>query len=327
MASGAQGTVVSHAINGVYAKGYYWWKCNFSGTTGWVAESSLGGAAFITQQPTNQTVLAGGTASFTVGALGAAPLSYQWRFNGTNLAGATTNALTLTNVQVAQAGTYTVQVTNAYGSVLSSNAVLTVLDPWIVGQPQNQSVAAGAPATFTVSAVGTLPLSYQWLKEGVPLVDGTNISGALTATLTVAQVQVGDMGNVLGGREQRQWAGGQFECDAGGELPSRHPDSAGQPDGFGGSVVAFTAGAAGTSPLSFHWQRAGTNLADGGKISGSATASLSVSNVQAGEMGRLLGGGEQRLRKCDQLQRAAVAVAAGGLGRRRLRPGGCARPV
>ena len=68
-----------------------------------------------------------------------APLSFQWHFNGTNLQGAVDAALTLTNVQLAQAGTYTVLVTNAFGSVLSSNAVLTVLDPWIVGQPKNQS--------------------------------------------------------------------------------------------------------------------------------------------------------------------------------------------
>ena len=68
--------------------------------------------------------------------------------------------------------------------------------------------------------------------------------------------------------------------------PSCHLDSAGQPDGFGRfGRCRSRRGAAGSSPMSFQWQRAGTNLADGGKISGSATASLSVSNVQAGEMG------------------------------------------
>jgi hypothetical protein len=53
-------------------------------------------------------------------------LSYQWRFNGTNIAGATNTSLALTNVQLSQSGNYAVLVTTVYGSVLSSNAVLTV---------------------------------------------------------------------------------------------------------------------------------------------------------------------------------------------------------
>ena len=126
----------------------------------------------ITVQPTSLAVNAGANATFQVTATGTAPLAYQWRFNGTNLAGAVNSALTLTNLQVAQAGTYAVLVTNGGGSVLSANALLTVRDPWIVTQPQSQAVVAGAPATFTVSAGGTPPLSYQWLKEGIALVDG-----------------------------------------------------------------------------------------------------------------------------------------------------------
>jgi hypothetical protein len=80
----------------------------------------------ITTQPTNQTVVVGGTASFTVVAGGTLPLSYRWNFNGTNLSGATNTTLTLTNVQLSQAGNYAVVVTNLYGSVTSSSAVLTV---------------------------------------------------------------------------------------------------------------------------------------------------------------------------------------------------------
>ncbi|MGD0651989.1 MAG: M4 family metallopeptidase [Verrucomicrobiia bacterium] len=80
----------------------------------------------ITTQPTNQTVVAGGTAAFSVLADGTPPLSYQWSFNGTNLTGATSGSLTLTNVQLTQAGTYAVQVANTAGSTTSSNAMLTV---------------------------------------------------------------------------------------------------------------------------------------------------------------------------------------------------------
>jgi hypothetical protein len=83
-------------------------------------------APTILVQPAGQTITATSEATFTVSAAGTPPLRYQWRFNGTNLAGATGTALTLSNVQPAQAGNYLVVVTNAFGSVASSNAVLTV---------------------------------------------------------------------------------------------------------------------------------------------------------------------------------------------------------
>ena len=83
----------------------------------------------ITAQPTNQTVNVGGSATFSVTASGTPPLSYQWNFDGTNISGATNPSLTLTNVQMNQTGNYTVLVTNAYGAILSSNAVLTVNPP------------------------------------------------------------------------------------------------------------------------------------------------------------------------------------------------------
>jgi hypothetical protein len=242
-------------------------------------------APTITAQPADQTVIPGTNVTFQVAATGPAPLSYQWLFNGISLPDATNAALTLTNVQVADAGTYTVAVSNAFGSVLSSNAVLTVLDPWIISQPKNQSVTAGAPATFAVIAVGALPLSYQWLKEGVALVDGMNLSGALTATLTVAQVRVGDVGNYsvvvsnLNG----------LVVSSNATLVASFPSSvSAQPASqvvLAGSVVSFTAEVDGSSPMSFQWQRDGTNLVDGGKLSGTGTASLTVSNVQAAETG------------------------------------------
>ena len=83
-------------------------------------------APVITSQPTNLTVYVGGSATFRVTATGDAPLAYQWRFNGTNLAGRPTSTLTVTAVQFSQAGPYSVIVTNAGGSITSSPAILTV---------------------------------------------------------------------------------------------------------------------------------------------------------------------------------------------------------
>ncbi len=77
-------------------------------------------------QPQSQAAAVGDYVSFGVGAGGPPPLSYQWRYNGTNIAGATSNTLSMQRVQLAQAGNYSAVVSNAFGSVASSNATLTV---------------------------------------------------------------------------------------------------------------------------------------------------------------------------------------------------------
>ncbi|MDB6112546.1 MAG: multidomain protein with s-layer y region, glug motif, ig motif, i-set domain [Pedosphaera sp.] len=83
----------------------------------------------VTNQPTGLTLTAGGNALLSVGASGSPPLIYQWRLNGGNLAGATTNSLALNKVRTNQAGSYVVVVTNNAGSITSSVASLTVNVP------------------------------------------------------------------------------------------------------------------------------------------------------------------------------------------------------
>ena len=81
----------------------------------------------ITAQPLSLSVAPGATATFGVAASGAAPLRFQWRFNGTNLAGATSALLTLNNVLLANVGSYDVAVSNSAGFVISAPATLTVV--------------------------------------------------------------------------------------------------------------------------------------------------------------------------------------------------------
>jgi len=82
-------------------------------------------APSITSQPQSQTVCAGSPVTFAVAASGSAPLTYQWRFNNTNL-GATGPAYSIPSAVPGNAGNYTVVVSNACGSVVSAPAVLTV---------------------------------------------------------------------------------------------------------------------------------------------------------------------------------------------------------
>src|SRR5208282_5411193 len=111
-----------------------------------VAMLTVASSPVITLQPTNQTMAVGATATFVITAVGIVPLSYQWQVNGTNLAnggnisGATANALTISNAQTTNSGTYTVTVTNNGGSVISSNFILTVATSrLIVLQPTYQA--------------------------------------------------------------------------------------------------------------------------------------------------------------------------------------------
>jgi hypothetical protein len=76
--------------------------------------------------PQNLTVTNGSTANFSVVASGSAPLSFQWKLNGTELAGATTSSLAITNAQASNQGDYTVVVSNSVGSVSSAAGHLTV---------------------------------------------------------------------------------------------------------------------------------------------------------------------------------------------------------
>src|ERR1019366_5068480 len=143
----------------------------------------------ITTQPQSLTVTQGQSASFSVVASGTAPLSYQWSLNGTALSGATSSTLTLTNVPTTYAGSYAVVVTNVAGSVTSAVATLTVLvPPGITTQPQSLTVTQGQSASFSVVASGTAPLSYQWS------LNGTDLPGATSSTLTLNNVQPTDAG-------------------------------------------------------------------------------------------------------------------------------------
>ena len=163
------------------------------------------GTPAITLQPVTQSVIAGETATFQVAAVWAAgtpPLGYQWRKNGLpladggNVSGARSNALTLANAQWADVGQYTVVITNAFGSVTSQVANLTVLGvtPQFLTQPQSQMVLLGTNVIFRVTVTGTPPLSFQWRFNGVNLSEGGRVSGTRTSTLTITNVQSQDPG-------------------------------------------------------------------------------------------------------------------------------------
>jgi len=159
--------------------------------TGSTAEPPLPSAPTITTPPLARTVEVGSSVSLSVVATGTAPLSYQWRKNGTNIDGATSSTLTLANLQTTDSGSYDVVVTNSLGTATSNAATLTVtrFAPSILTHPVSQSAAIGGSVTFSVTASGTAPLTYQWRKNGQP------INGATNATFTLTNAQNTDAGS------------------------------------------------------------------------------------------------------------------------------------
>jgi hypothetical protein len=145
-------------------------------------------APTIVTNPVNRTVNPGDTVAFSVAALGDFPLSYQWQLAGTNLPSATASNFTIVHVQSTDVGTYTVAITNAYGSVTSAPATLNLFAA-IVTPPSSQVVTQGSTAVFTVVADGSPPLSYQWRKDGSP------ISAATASAYQIDGVRTSNAGN------------------------------------------------------------------------------------------------------------------------------------
>ncbi|MBL8212928.1 MAG: immunoglobulin domain-containing protein [Bryobacterales bacterium] len=149
-------------------------------------------------QPSSLTVRVGARVVLAVGARGN-ELSYQWYRDATPLLDRQQNpsvglpTLQLENISLADAGSYTVRVSNGGGTVTSTPVVLRVSrdpvapPPAITQQPLPLTAAAGEPATFTVAATGA-GLTYQWFKDGAPL------PGATASSFTIARAQLTDQG-------------------------------------------------------------------------------------------------------------------------------------
>jgi Immunoglobulin domain len=228
----------------------------------------------ITVQPLSLSVQILGKVSFSVVASSGTTMSYQWYKNASAISGATLSSFTIVNVQTSDQGTYAAKVTNAGGSVTSSDATLTVLvPPAITTQPQSQVVAKNSDASFNVMASGTAPLGYQWCFGGTPL------AAATSSALTVLKVQNKDLGsytvvvtNVAGSLTSAVADLSIFSPVVVVTQPQSQTVTQGQNASF--AVVA-----SGTTPLNYQWSLNNTAL------SGAASSKLALTNVQTTDGG------------------------------------------
>ena len=171
---------------------------NVDGNTLSILLNTTPSRPIITAQPINQTVTVGSNANFSITASGSLPLRYQWRFGTTDIGGATNASLILTNVQSSQAGSYAVWVTNLYGSILSSNAVLTITPDHFTWSQIPSTRFESTPFAVSIQArdmtngIFTNFTGYASLDStnGIavaPVVTGNFIQGVWTGSVVIAQ--------------------------------------------------------------------------------------------------------------------------------------------
>ena len=245
-----------------------------SEVTSGAATLTVNAAASIIGQPSNQTACAGDSVSFTVTASGTAPLSYQWRKNGSNIGGATSSTYNIGSVSTSNAGSYDCVVTNSCGNATSNAATLTVnTAASITGQPSNQTVCAGDSASFSVTASGTAPLSYQWRKNG------SNIGGATSSTYNIGSVSTSNAGSydcmVTNGC-------GDSTSNTATLTVNTAPSIIGQPSNqtaCAGDSASFSVTASGTAPFSYQWRKNSSN------IGGATSSTYNIGSVSTGDVG------------------------------------------
>jgi len=154
------------------------------------------GTPFIVRQPVPRSASVGGSATFRTEALGWPLPEYQWQFNGTNLDGATSSVLVLSNADLSMAGEYAVLASNNKGMAASAPARLAVLLPegkgsqlpQILVQPASVVQRPGTTAVLAVTAVSPTPLTYTWFFNGIP------IDGVTNAALAITNLAAGQLG-------------------------------------------------------------------------------------------------------------------------------------
>ena len=204
----------------------------------------------------------GGTAVFSAVGTGEATFAFdtfQWRFNGADIPGATGPYLVLTNLTSAQAGQYQVARRTWRGLVnLSDEATLTVgapTAPVIAQQPVNVTNRAGADVAFQVGIAVPNSGEVFWLKDGTPL------TGAWGATLTLTNIQSGSEG--LYAAVATNLSGSVTSSVASLVVTSAPPVIVVQPVGRAigsGTTAQLSVVARGVDPLEFQWQRNGVDL-------------------------------------------------------------------
>jgi hypothetical protein len=151
----------------------------------------------IVTAPSDITALLGESVAFGVAATGRPVPTYQWFFNGQPIDGASNSVYFLSGVSFEHEGAYSVRVSNDAGTLTTPAAQLTVtsLAPAFVEQPEALEVQQGSTAVLGARVEGLAPLTYEWRRNGIALVDDGRIVGSNSDTLRIEVTELSDAGS------------------------------------------------------------------------------------------------------------------------------------
>lgn len=237
---------------------------NASGTViSSTATLTVGVVPTISTQPQGTSRFSGQTVTLSCVAAGSSPLSYQWYRNSQAISGANSASYTSPALLLSDSGVqYSVSVVNVYGTITSVPATVTVSEAPVAAsitvQPTNYVATEAGTALFEVTAIGSIPLVYQWYRNG------SAIPGETYRTLLLSSVSIAMDGHT-------------FYCTASNTYGSAisatallsvtplvvAPTILAQPISATvneGAIVTFTVGATGSSPMTYQWMRNGVDI-------------------------------------------------------------------
>jgi hypothetical protein len=253
-------------------------------------------APVVTTDPADQTVIESATATFTAAATSSVPETVQWQVSTdggatfSDLAGATSDTLTVASTTVGQSGDqYRAVFTNPGGTATTTAAVLTVtpLAPVVTTNPADLTVGEGATATFTAAASSSVPETVQWQVSTDGGATFSDVPGATSDTLTVPATTLGESGNQY--RAVFTNPGGTATTTAAtltvtpaAPVVTTNPTDQAVVEG---ATATFTAAATSSVPETVQWQVStdgGTTWSD---LPGATTATLTIPPTVAAESG------------------------------------------
>ena len=224
----------------------------------------------------DQSVRTGSKVTLSVSASGAAPLAYQWSKDGTVIPGVTGSSYVIAAVALSNAGSYTVAISNSFGSTASRAATLTVNTPVsITTQPAAATANVGDSVTFSVTAAGT-NLVYEWRQNNIP------IPGATGTSYTIPSVATTNAGNYK--VRVSNVLGAIFSSIAtlSVNVASAAPTIQTQPSGGAynvGDSLSLAVAVTGTTPFTYQWRMNGT------PISGATASTFNIASLHTTDAG------------------------------------------
>ncbi len=259
----------------------------------------------ITSQPTATTVIAGQTATFSLTAKGSLPLAYLWQKNSIDIPEADDSSYTTPATTTADSGSFfRCIISNSAGNDTSAQARLTIITLYpavVIVDPHDSTVVDGHPATFSVMAVGTAPIAYQWQKND------TDIAGATAASYTTPAAIHADSGVafrciVSNGTGKDTSAAACLSVLPSPPLISVQPVA--RTVNVGGTAT-FSVTARGTPPLMYQWQKSSSNIPG---ATDSTYATPAASAADSGALFRCIVSNPVGRDTSTQVQLAVVSV-------------------